>query len=272
MDLTRHPELAQRMAAAYALGTLRGPARRRFESLARRHPHLRATALEWQERLAAMTELQPSEGPSPNVWKRIELELDRDRQQQQAAATTSNADAVRSGEPRGRVAGWWRGMALAAVPVAMAGIVASALLLQQVDRRDALLAQARAQQTAVAQQVSQLESQPLVRYVAVLEDNQSSPSILVTFDPRQNTLTLKRLGEFQEGAERSLQLWALPPGQAPRSLGVLGDGNVVRLNAGESQVQGVPALAISLEPRGGVPSERGPTGPVLFKGPLLPTS
>ena len=28
-------------------------------------------------------------------------------------------------------------------------------------------------------------------------------------------------------------------------------------------------LAISLEPLGGVPSERGPTGPVLFKGALI---
>jgi anti-sigma-K factor RskA len=37
-------------------------------------------------------------------------------------------------------------------------------------------------------------------------------------------------------------------------------------------VQQVPALAVSLEPRGGVPSERGPTGPVLFKGALVPTA
>lgn len=33
----------------------------------------------------------------------------------------------------------------------------------------------------------------------------------------------------------------------------------------------VPTLAISLEPKGGVPSEPGPTGPVLFKGALIQT-
>jgi anti-sigma-K factor RskA len=37
-------------------------------------------------------------------------------------------------------------------------------------------------------------------------------------------------------------------------------------------VREVPALAISLEPKGGVPSAGGPTGPVLFKGALLQTT
>ena len=41
------------------------------------------------------------------------------------------------------------------------------------------------------------------------------------------------------------------------------------MTAAEAQVQQVPTLAISLEPKGGVPSERGPTGPVLFKGELI---
>ena len=84
-------------------------------------------------------------------------------------------------------------------------------------------------------------------------------------------MTLKRVGAFQEGPEKSLQLWALPPSGSPRSLGVLGAEPVIKLTAAESQVRQVPALAVSLEPKGGVPSERGPTGPVLFKGALLQT-
>ena len=42
-----------------------------------------------------------------------------------------------------------------------------------------------------------------------------------------------------------------------------------QFEAHESDVKAVPALAISLEPKGGVPSETGPTGPVLFKGALI---
>ena len=59
MELSRHPELLDRIAASYALGTLRGQARRRFEAMARQSAAVRTAALLWQERLAAMTELQP---------------------------------------------------------------------------------------------------------------------------------------------------------------------------------------------------------------------
>lgn len=280
MNLMRRPDLARQLAAAHALGTLRGGARRRFETMARKSPALRALALEWQEQFAAMTELQASAGPSPNVWKRIELQLQRERES--ASRTAQAAAGKRSAPADRRDGGWlgalalWRGAAIGAGLASLAAIATSAWLLQALEQKDDLLAQARGERLAVAQQnaqlVSQINTMPQVRYVAVLEDDRSAPSILVTFDPRNSTLTLKRLGEFQEGPDRSLQLWALPPGGSPKSLGVLGEGAVVKLTAAEGQVRELPTLAISLEPRGGVPSERGPTGPVLFKGALLPTS
>ena len=85
----------------------------------------------------------------------------------------------------------------------------------------------------------------------------------------KNHAAQQRVGGFQEGADQSLQLWALPPAGGPRSLGVLGHEKLLTLTAGERDVQQVPTLAISLEPKGGVPSEGGPTGPVLFKGALI---
>jgi anti-sigma-K factor RskA len=93
--------------------------------------------------------------------------------------------------------------------------------------------------------------------------------MLVTFDPKNNKLTLQRVGGFQEAADKSLQLWALPPSGGPRSLGVLSQERLLQLTAGEADVREVPTLAISLEPKGGVPSATGPTGPVLFKGALI---
>jgi anti-sigma-K factor RskA len=68
-----------------------------------------------------------------------------------------------------------------------------------------------------------------------------------------------------------LQLWALPHSGGPKSLGVLGGDAVIRLTAAASDVN-VPAWAISLEPKGGVPPGGGPTGPVLFKGVVIETS
>jgi anti-sigma-K factor RskA len=251
MDLMRHPELADKLAAAYALGSLRGAARRRFETHARQSAGLRALTLTWQERFAAMTELQPGQAPSPNVWKRIRIELERQRAAQRQAPTKR-----------------WRLFAYTgAFATIAASAVAVALFMQLGERGDTL---ARVQRQNV-QLVAQLQASPDIRYVAMLSDDKSAPSVLVTFDPKHNTLTLKRIGDFTEGEEKSLQLWALPPGSAPKSLGVLPQGGVVRLTAAESQVK-VPALAICLEPKGGVPSERGPTGPVLFKGAVVPTS
>ena len=252
MDLHRHPELLDRLASAYALGTLRGPARRRFEAYARTSPTVRQAAGLWQQRFAAMTELQPQAAPSPNVWKRIALELDAERAAQPVAPSP---DAGLLAGLRRRLSFWqglaWTGMLTAAV-VAAIGVS----LWQENGAMDA--------------QLAQLQAQPLVEYVAVLADDRRAASMLVTFDPRRNTLTLKRVNAIDEGADRSLQLWALPPGGAPRSLGVLAQGApVVRLNAEQTAVQGIPALAVSLEPRGGAPAGSGPTGPVLFKGALL---
>ena len=102
----------------------------------------------------------------------------------------------------------------------------------------------------------------------MLSDDKAAASMLVTFDPKKKQLVLQRVGSFREGTDKSLQLWALPPGGAPRSLGVLDNAPALRLAASESDVR-VPALAISLEPKGGVPSAGGPTGPVLFHGPLI---
>jgi anti-sigma-K factor RskA len=267
MNLLDHPELADRLAAAYGLGTLRGGARRRFEAQARKSPALRAAALTWQERFASITELQPDEAPSPNVWRRIEIEL---AQQRSLAAA-----AQPPGHDWRRALRLWRGAAFAGALAAFAALGVSFYLGGEVERRDAQLAQTDRARNTLAQQnvqlAAQLQAQPQIQYVAVLTDDRSSASMLVTFDPRQNTLTLKRLGAFQEGPDKSLQLWALPPQGGPRSLGVLGADAVVKLTAAETQVRAVPALAVSLEPKGGVPSERGPTGPVLFKGPLLQT-
>ena len=115
----------------------------------------------------------------------------------------------------------------------------------------------------------QLHNAPAVQYVAVLSDDKDAASMLVTFDPKKKQLVLQRVGGFSEGDDKSLQLWALPPGGAPRSLGVLDNAPGLRLAASESDVHAVPALAISLEAKGGVPAGSGPKGPILFKGALI---
>lgn len=255
MNLLQHPELLDRLASAYALGTLRGGARRRFETLAREQAPVRAAALIWQSRVASMNELQAPSTPHPVVWTRIaNLVRAEGEQATMAAARTRAATPAPSG--------WLRSLALWRGTTA-AGVLATVLaVVTAVDLRDDLGAQIGVLQT-------QLSAQPQIEYVAVLNDDQASASMLVTFDPKNGRLTLQRVGGYQEAADKSLQLWALPPVGGPRSLGVLSADKLLQFAADQRDVREVPTLAISLEPKGGVPSETGPTGPVLFKGALI---
>jgi anti-sigma-K factor RskA len=268
MNLLHHPELRERLAAVYALGTLRGPARRRFETLARQHPEVRAAALVWQSRIAGLNELQPNQTPSPAVWTRIDnlVRTDLERHALAQARQTAQANPASSrksnNELGGNMGGWWNRLAL----WRLAGAGSFALALLAVGAAVMQRGQLGSQIAALEQQ---LQASPRISYVAVLNDAQANASMLVTFDPRSARLTLQRVGGYREASDRSLQLWALPPGQPPQSLGVLGQGPLLRLTAGEDELRRSPLLAISLEPQGGVPSERGPTGPVLFKGAVI---
>ena len=258
MNLTRNPALIDQLAASYALGTLRGGARRRFEELARTHATVRAAALIWQGRLASVTELQPQQAPSPAVWKRIENLVQADKQAR-AMQAARQAPVVGAGTGWWASLGLWRGAtaagAMAAVVAVVTGLNLNTALNGQVQELSARLA-----------------ATPEIRYVAVLADDKAAPAVLVTYDPKHSQLQLKHVGQFHPGPDKSLQLWALPPSGGPKSLGVLGEGTVIRLPAGSGEVNNVPALALSLEPRGGVPAGSGPSGPVLFKGALLQTA
>lgn len=254
MNLLHRPELIDRLASAYALGTLRGGARRRFEAMAREHPHIKAQVIVWQERFAGMTELQASHVPDANVWKRIENLL-----HEQPQAASSPRTATLSGAADGladrlrRHLAWWRGAAVAGVA---ATVLVGVVGLRLAGETDALRTELAA------------ASVPM-RYVAVLSDERQAVSMLVTFDPGKGMLMVKRMGSYAEAPGHSLELWALPPGAAPRSLGVVPQGTVMHMPTPETMIRGMQALAVTLEPLGGAPAGGGPTGPVLFKGPLL---
>ena len=63
---------AQQLAAAYALGTLRGPARRRFERMAREDETLRNLVDRWQVELATLADSVAAVDPPARVWREIE--------------------------------------------------------------------------------------------------------------------------------------------------------------------------------------------------------
>lgn len=263
MNLTKNPELLDRLAGAYALGTLRGAARRRFEAVAREQATVRVAALLWQTRIASMNELQPPSAPNPVVWTRIDnlLQAEQEAQTMRVTHQTGLRETAAFNAGQG---GWLRSLTLWRGAAAVGGLATVMAIVTGLSLQEQLGGE-------IQQLQARVQATPQIEYVAVLADDQSAASMLVTFDPKNKMLTLKRVGSYQEAADRSLQLWALPPTGGPKSLGVLGSDKVLRLTAGESDVREVPTLAISLEPKGGVPSASGPTGPVLFKGALIQT-
>ncbi len=259
MNLIQNPDLIEQLAASYALGTLRGGARRRFEAMARSYPEVRAQALIWQSRMSSVAELQPIAAPSAAVWKRIEnlVKADREVQLMKTARVAAKPDSV----------GWWGSLNLWRGLSSM-GVGVAAIALMVGVNLNTINAKLGGE---VQELTAKLSATPEIKYVAVLADDKADASMLVTFDPKSNRLTLKRVGGFQESADKSLQLWALPQAGGPKSLGVMGADAVMRLTAASSDVN-VPTLAISLEPKGGVPAGSGPSGPVLFKGALIQTA
>ncbi len=189
MKLTAHPELLELLAASHALGTLRGGARRRFETLAREQAPVRAAALVWQGRLASMTELQSPVVPDPAVWTRIRNMIDAEQAQLALARQREAAAAAQQRKPAG---GWLGSLALWRGATAAGALATVLAVTVGLNLRD------------------QLQNAPAVQYVAVLSDDKDAASMLVTFDPKKRQLVLQRVGGFSEGADKSLQLWALP--------------------------------------------------------------
>jgi anti-sigma-K factor RskA len=254
VNIGSNPELLDKLCAAYALGTMKGGARRRLENYARQSATVRANLLLWQERMVAMIELVPQVTPRAHVWPSIQRKVQNEVSLQgtnQIKALAQAAEKVL----RASIARW-RG-------VAMAGAFATLASMFIGWQQYAQIKQVNLQLTAAA------ASAPQLRYVAVLADEKSDANILITVDSKNNQIAVQRVGQFKEADEKSLQLWAIPKSGAPTSLSVLDAEKLMRLKVSNTLLDNSAVLAVSLEAKGGVPSEKGPVGPVLFKGQLL---
>jgi anti-sigma-K factor RskA len=233
MNLSR-PDRAQRLdalAAEYALGTLPGRARRRLDRVARSDPAVAAAIRGWEGRLAALTEGMPGITPPLHVWEGIRKRLGLTGQ---------------TGSPRAGSAAWWtslslwRGLALAGFALAFA----LGLLL-----------------------VAPTPERPLQSVVVVLAGPDAKPALVATAERGSRYLTVKAVAaEVPPG--RALELWMLPEGRPPVSMGLIPASGIERLTLREPAgvaLQNIPALAVSVEPPGGS-TTGAPTGPVVYTG------
>ena len=232
MDYGR-TDLADRLAASYAAGTLRGPARRRFEALLPAHPALRAATREWQDRLMPLTTALPPEAPPARVWQGIEARLD---------GTGARAPAPRV--PLGSRLAFWRGLA------GFASVAALSLAV--------LLASPSTVQPPILVVLSS---------TAPGAGGTVPASFVASISGDGRAVVTRPLTQVALQPDRALELWAAAGTGAPRSLGLISanGASVVRKAV---LPPGTDHLAVSLEPPGGSPTGA-PTGPVLYVGKLM---
>jgi len=227
MDYGRS-DLADALAAAYVLGTMRGAARRRFEALLPAHVELRRATAAWQERLLPLTEAIDPVEPPGEVWRRISDRLDR----RKSVATGA-----------WQRLSFWRGL------TAFASVAAIGLAV--------LLASPRPAAPPVV---------VVLAPTGAAASAAAAGPIVASISGDGTTLVTRPIVPVAAQPDRSLELWAVPAdGSGPRSLGVLPTGAGATVALRGKVLAGVDTLAVSVEPRGGSPTGK-PTGPIVYAG------
>jgi len=244
MNIRGNARLQHKLAAEYVLGTLRGAARRRFQTWLASDARLQQVVREWEQHLMPMMELSRKQTPQAKVWSNIEQSLKIGTMQSKRAWL----DFIES-------INFWRGFS----------VVASLALLLLV------FIFVKPQDQGLAADL----------YVATLTDEQARPIAVIstdTKDKQHRQVLLRFVDRPQVAANQSLELWSISKEGKIRSLGLVSElvsdknapQQVLRITLPEGVNSDTPALlAISLEPKGGSGNPEKPSGPILFKGNWL---
>jgi anti-sigma-K factor RskA len=221
-------QLRDALAAEYALGTLQGLPRRRFERSLKDDPDLRHRVAAWQTRLAPLDDTMAPVQPPARVWRQI-----AGRIHPQARRRSAFWDSL----------GFWRGTALAS---ATAAIILAVALLAAVPRPETMVVvmsdDAYRPMITVSWQTKQERDKRL--RVRVIGHQ--------TMDPETAWELWMIPGE----------------GKQPVSLGLITTHETQTVHVPQNLASAVNAawgLAMSVEPKGGSPTGL-PTGPVLYEG------
>ncbi|WP_431102883.1 anti-sigma factor [Roseateles noduli] len=230
------PELVEHLAREYALGTLQGPARRRFVALMRDSRPIAAAVAQWEQRLAVMERSPVLIQPPVTTWQGIEQRL---------FPRTQASQAPKSSGVLGTVLGWLSGRAAGGV---LAGMLLAVVLVKTVP-------------TTVGLETAS-EALP-ASYVGVLGAQAAPPSVVVSSKRHGKLLTVKVLRPIAVPEGRRATLWAIPKDGAPFVVGTVspsGQTQIALPAESEKLFFSVSRVAISLEAGDGP----APTTPSAF--------
>ncbi len=231
MNTRGNPTLRDQLAAEYALGTLRGAARRRFETWTRDDADLRALALAWSERLVPLLDSVAPARPHARVWDAIEARL--------PGSSARGVDRYAHETPTGwgRLA-LWRGLSIAFATIA---VVAVGIAIRP--------------QPIVAPQIVEITPSAIA---TVVDPKSGKPVAVVMQTGRDDVVVVKVAADLEVPEGKALQLWIAPnDAEAMVSIGMLPSSaraTPVTVTSSDARTLArAKAYGLSLEPAGGSP-------------------
>jgi anti-sigma-K factor RskA len=225
------------LAAEYVLGVLSAEERRAVEARMAEEASFAREIAEWEERLGGMASYVPPATPPAQTWLRIQASLG-----EQPFSTTPRPTSI------WETLAFWRGLTIGSSVLAAACVAALVYIgmrpMQPAAPRTPLLATLSGTQTKM-------------------------PNFVATIGADGHSLTIVPAALLTTD-KRSMELWLIPQGGKPASLGLISAGQAVQLNLPPELAQQVAtgaSLAVSLEPPGGSPTGQ-PTGEVIALGNL----
>jgi anti-sigma-K factor RskA len=228
------PERLDRLAREYALGTLQGAARRRFERLLREAPLTTRVVAAWQERLGVLAHSVPAVQPREQVWEGL---------QQRLFAASQRA-------------GLWRWLQGLLAPRVLGGVLAGVLMATVVLRLEPQWLDLETRSEALPQS-----------YVGLLVSEAGQATLLASSRRHGRTITVKLLQPIDVPAGQVARLWALPRDGAPFLVGEVpakGSATLGLPDSAEKLFFTVARLALTIETAGGDAST--PAGPFVASG------
>jgi anti-sigma-K factor RskA len=238
------PERLERLAREYALGTLTGRARRRFERVLQQAPVAARAVSAWQERFSVLAASVPAMQPRDAVWNGLEKRL--------FAAGASSKSAASSPLQ------WLRSLfSVRTLGSALAGVLLCVIVLRN--------------QPGLVGLEPQSDTLP-ASYVGLLLDASGKPTLLASSRRHGKQLTVKVLQPVVVPAGQVAQLWAFPNSGTPFPVAVLpalpvkGASVTVPLpDTSEKLFSNVGRLAISIDPAPAKPGDT-PSGDFVLSG------
>ena len=237
------PELLDRLAAEYALGTMRGGARRRVSKALASEPAWAQAVMRWQQQLlpldAHVTPLPAGEA----LWRRIEVQAFGKR--------TAAPAATAAPSPVAALQRWWQRL-LSPLP---AGALALGLLMGS-------LAPGLWQQLGGG-----IDTQLPESYVGVLATADGRQGLIVSSLRRGQVVDFKQITPVPVPPGQTLFLWSLDAKGEPQAIAALPQARFVSLplvQPAEALFQRAVELAVSVEPAGATPAK--PSGAYVYRG------